>query len=308
VATLEQVLSNLNISPDDWVLEIGSGPLPFRRSDILADRYLSDNTERPAGNLVIDRPLVICDAHNLPFADRSFDYIFCSQLLEHLEDPARFFSEIARVAPKGYLETPNELRERLLGWTFHRWIVRVEEGELVLRPKDTPHLFGSLFHDLQQENYSFGEFVWYNHDLLNVCFEWEGRVPYRIEDSPDRKRSSDPAWWLINLNISIDDMRRDSPRRAREVLRNAIAWRVRRYLLKTREERQQVGKYRPKEQSIERLDRILICPSCQAPVKVNRNRGQVSCPGCDRTYPMKGQIPILLEDEDAIERILRGIE
>ena len=54
MSTRDNILSNLDIKPADWVLEIGGGPMPFCRSDILADKYLEDNTER-CGTLVVDR-------------------------------------------------------------------------------------------------------------------------------------------------------------------------------------------------------------------------------------------------------------
>ena len=38
-----------------------------------------------------------CDAHKLPFKNRSFDAILCSQVLEHLQNPGIALSEIERV-------------------------------------------------------------------------------------------------------------------------------------------------------------------------------------------------------------------
>ena len=51
----------LNPPRTGLVLEIGSGDNPNARSDILCDRFISDDTER-GGNIVIDRPLVVADA------------------------------------------------------------------------------------------------------------------------------------------------------------------------------------------------------------------------------------------------------
>jgi len=44
---------------------------------------------------------IIADAHHLPFAPRSFEQIVCSEVLEHLSDPALAASEMARVLASG---------------------------------------------------------------------------------------------------------------------------------------------------------------------------------------------------------------
>lgn len=56
-----------------------------------------------------DRTGLICDAHDLPFGDGSFDGVIAQAVLEHVVDPFRCVSEIERVlAPEGvvYAETP----------------------------------------------------------------------------------------------------------------------------------------------------------------------------------------------------------
>lgn len=37
------------------------------------------------------------DIHNLPYADETFDFVLCSHVLEHVDDPVRATSEIRRV-------------------------------------------------------------------------------------------------------------------------------------------------------------------------------------------------------------------
>ncbi len=43
------------------------------------------------------RTAIICDAHDLPFQDGSFDVVVCQAVLEHVLDPARVVDEIHRV-------------------------------------------------------------------------------------------------------------------------------------------------------------------------------------------------------------------
>ena len=119
------------IGDDELVLEIGSGDRPNPRSDVLVDRYPEDNTER-GGDLRVDRPLVVADAHHLPFKDRSFDYVVCYHILEHMDDPARFIREITRVGRRGHIQSPSEVAEKLFHWPFHRWYVNLIDGRLIL--------------------------------------------------------------------------------------------------------------------------------------------------------------------------------
>ena len=43
--------------PDDFVLEIGSGHNPKARSDVLCDKFITDDEQR-GGRIVADRPIV----------------------------------------------------------------------------------------------------------------------------------------------------------------------------------------------------------------------------------------------------------
>jgi len=77
----------LNPPATGLVLEIGSGDNPNPLSNVLVDRFLgADNRER-GGDLVVDRPFVVADAHHLPFRDGAFAYAICSHILEHMDDP-----------------------------------------------------------------------------------------------------------------------------------------------------------------------------------------------------------------------------
>lgn len=42
-------------------------------------------------------PDLIADAHHLPFADREFSVVICTEVLEHLSDPVQAIAEINRV-------------------------------------------------------------------------------------------------------------------------------------------------------------------------------------------------------------------
>ncbi len=134
------------------VLEIGSGDNPNPRSNVLVDRYLgADNRER-GGDLVVDRPFVVADAHHLPFKDGVFAYSICSHILEHMDEPEQFARELMRVSESGYIQSPSEIAERLFHWSFHRWYVNLVGDTLVLHPKEPNEPFGELFDYMYEYN------------------------------------------------------------------------------------------------------------------------------------------------------------
>lgn len=89
----------------------------------------------------------ICSSDPFPFPDKFFDFVLCSHTLEDVRDPVRVCRELSRVGKAGYVETPSPLVEltrgmdptgrRWVGYSHHRWLVDVQDGELVLLFK--PH-------------------------------------------------------------------------------------------------------------------------------------------------------------------------
>ncbi len=82
-----------------------------------------------------------------PFADKSFDFVVCSHLLEDVRDPISVCQELCRVGKAGYIETPSRIREiysknrffRLkyligvipeIGFAHHRWFVEYQPNHL----------------------------------------------------------------------------------------------------------------------------------------------------------------------------------
>lgn len=86
-----------------------------------------------------------CDALQLPFADKSFDYVFCSLFLHHLDDePAvKLLKEMARVAVKRlYVIDLNRhptayYAYKLFGWPFLQTFT-LEDGALSILRSRTP--------------------------------------------------------------------------------------------------------------------------------------------------------------------------
>jgi uncharacterized protein len=42
---------------------------------------------------------------------------------------------------------------------------------------------------------------------------------------------------------------------------------------------------------------LLVCPKCKVPVTVSSTQTELICKGCNRAYPIRDGIPIMLIDE-----------
>ena len=116
---------DLNIKKTDRVLEVGGGHRPHPRANVVVDKYTHNNFHR-SGDLKVlkNQAFIEADGENLPFGDKEFDYVICSHVLEHVENPEKFLSEQFRVAKRGYMETPSLLGETLYARESHKWIIQ----------------------------------------------------------------------------------------------------------------------------------------------------------------------------------------
>ena len=46
---------------------------------------------------------------------------------------------------------------------------------------------------------------------------------------------------------------------------------------------------------------ILVCPACKQPLALKENGQSLKCGACQRVYPIRDNIPILLIDEAIID-------
>ena len=101
---------------------------------VLGGRILGQGMEPMASNPNIQlvetdvcfgpRTQLICDAHDIPFADESFDGVIIQAVLEHVCDPYRVVEEIYRVLKPGslvYAETPFMQQVHARAWDFTRF-------------------------------------------------------------------------------------------------------------------------------------------------------------------------------------------
>ncbi|HYP42330.1 MAG TPA: methyltransferase domain-containing protein [Chloroflexia bacterium] len=277
----------MKIGPNDLVLDVGSGHSPNPRSDILCDRYIEDDTER-GGSILVDRPLIVADGHNLPFKDKAFDYVIASHIIEHMDDPARFCSELARVAKRGFIASPTELAEHMFYWSFHKWYVNKLGNRLVLHPKvNVPNIFGDLFDYFYEYNPWFARFHRSVPDLFWMEYEWDGVIQIEIRDTSPLNLD-DPRVlkrMAIPRETPVTSLKRTAVTLADEFLPRA----AKKLITKARRQKRSPARK-------VNLESILACPACSGDVKVLRDA--VKCVGCSRVYPIERGFPMMLLDQD----------
>ena len=187
---------NFGIRLGDKVLDVGCGAAPHPRATHLADRSFVDHSER--FNLPIrtgGRPFFECSVEAMPFAEKEFDFVYCSHVLEHVADPAAACRELMRVGRRGYIECPRSWLEFVLGSNDHRWLVDHECDTLIFREKlqeEYQDLLGMRFRILGW--FRNPKFVQYFaspgvRSVANVEFYWEDAFVFRVLTRVDRSRS-----------------------------------------------------------------------------------------------------------------------
>jgi SAM-dependent methyltransferase len=95
------------------VLVVGGGTLGEGMAPLLDDPSV-DATETDVW--LGPRTNLLCDGHDLPFADATFDAVVCQAVLEHVADPPRVVSEIHRVLrPRGLVYSDIPLMQQVHG-------------------------------------------------------------------------------------------------------------------------------------------------------------------------------------------------
>ena len=180
-----------NIRASDKVLEIGPGAHPHPRSNVLLELQYKDDREREAqfghdAKLSTARPVVYYDGKNFPFADKEFDYVICSHVLEHIGDVPFFLSEVFRVAGKGYFEYPLVYYDYLYNFDVHVNFLKFEKGILTYMKK--AHAPLAAFQPVQKLfNLSIKKgYVSLVNDLLPYMMEgFEWNEPFNVKETKD---------------------------------------------------------------------------------------------------------------------------
>lgn len=202
--------SDLSISRRDYVLEVGGGHNPHPRSNVVVDKYIDYNYHR-SGNIVVrkNQKFMQADGEHLPFPDNKFDYVICNQVLEHTPDPAKFLSELSRVAKRGFIETPSLIGEYLFPKESHIWAILELQNKLVIVDKSKLNLharvnFGDLFLDyLPQNSIAFKMLQRTYTDMFTVRHEWSGNIDFVVNPNDPESTKFFTRPWDDELNRSF---------------------------------------------------------------------------------------------------------
>lgn len=147
------------IAPNSRVLDVGAGGCPYK--PLFAHcRYVSQDAKpleadqvRQGGYGAID---LVCDATAIPVAAGSFDVVLCTEVLEHVPDPAAVVREIGRVlrpggialvtAPlgSGLHQKPQHFHGGYTPWWYERFLGEAGFDAIDVQPND-----GSFSHFAQ---------------------------------------------------------------------------------------------------------------------------------------------------------------
>jgi SAM-dependent methyltransferase len=115
-------------SPEGPILDVGCGIggnlRPLRDHAVVLGCEISFAAARQASGF---GPVVVSDGAQLPLATGSIGAAVCTEVLEHVDDPAAVFAEIARVLRPGayaYVTTPNYANPAGL----HKWLADRRSG------------------------------------------------------------------------------------------------------------------------------------------------------------------------------------
>jgi SAM-dependent methyltransferase len=107
------------------LLDVGCGNSPFRHLlDPARTHYQGVDVAAAADFGYRNPDTVYYDGHVLPFPDASFDAVLCTEVLEHIPDPAETLREIHRVLKPGarlLLTIPWSARFHYQPFDYHRY-------------------------------------------------------------------------------------------------------------------------------------------------------------------------------------------
>lgn len=183
-----------------WWLCRNGGHNPFKGATHVLDFDLTEGHDRGGRRLTVpdSARLILGQAMALPFETASFDYVYASHVLEHVDVPEAACREIMRVGAAGYIETPSPFLEQGLAvaakqppeYWAHKWFVwSGVPNQLVFEPRTGggTHRFCSCADGrFMQEFYASVDFAEAQHcfrrSAKTTMFYWESGFHVQVRE------------------------------------------------------------------------------------------------------------------------------
>jgi SAM-dependent methyltransferase len=92
------------LPPGSRILDAGCGDAPYRTLFAHCQYLTADSAATDYHNFSKQKPDIICDIAHIPLEDGSLDAILCTEVLEHVPEPALVLAEFRRLLrPSGHL-------------------------------------------------------------------------------------------------------------------------------------------------------------------------------------------------------------
>jgi len=184
--------------PSHWkVLDVGPGAYPLRRADV----YLDHDPEKLAPMKAEGKETILADlADGLGLIpDKAFDYVWCSHVLEHIDNPEKCAATLSRIGKAGIVIVPSAIKESLFNFeeAEHKWLILPHPNgglpifirhnkEYIKRIKDVDvqKIMCRLFRsgtsaDLPDDQYLRNWFTLREPDL-DVVIDWEVELKVQV--------------------------------------------------------------------------------------------------------------------------------
>jgi ubiquinone/menaquinone biosynthesis C-methylase UbiE len=211
---------NFGIKSTDKVLDVGSGNMPFHLANHLVDITIKNDNFGRAGvafKHIGGIPIYECSLESLPFEDNEFDFVYCSHVLEHVDNPDKACRELIRVGKRGFIESPTRGKDIWLNTaktSNHRWAIEKSSNRLIFTeysPEEIDGLQNDILMDMHvapqtAREKAFSALIYLKADKINTMLLWEDSFEFIIRYRNNRFRSNNESQ-NINLNpasMSLD--------------------------------------------------------------------------------------------------------
>lgn len=256
------------VPKDALVLDVGSGGNPYPRANVLLEGS-EESEERYYEKLVADRPMVFGMVENLPFKDKSFDFVIASHVLEHSVHPDRFLNELVRVGKAGYIETPDAFFERINPFRFHRSEISCVDGRLMIFKKPSWRHDSNMvdMYERQLKCTNFLKLTRQYPEPFYMRHYWKGKIEFTVVNP-----ETDSGW-----EIPGDEDRKTFHRSSgRRVALSLARW----FWTQGRRNR------------LIDLKQLLQCPNCSSS-NLSFSPDQIDCQSCRSSYAVMNGIPVM---------------